>query len=78
MKKIFSIITLLLMMFTFSTVFAAENITESNGFYVKKIDDEIFARIKGKSYKDDCTVPREDLRYLHVLHKDLDGQNSRR
>ena len=37
-------------------------------------DDEIFARIKGKSYKDNCTVPREDLRYLHVLHKDLDGK----
>ena len=74
MKKIFSIITVLLMMFAFSTVFAAENTTESNGFYVKKIDDEIFARIKGKSYKDDCTVPREDLRYLHVLHKDLDGK----
>ena len=62
------------MMFTFSTVFAAENTTENNGFYVKKIDDEIFARIKGKSCKDDCTVPREDLRYLHVLHKDLDGK----
>ena len=74
MKKFFSIITVLLMMFTFSTVFAAENATESKGFYVKKIDDEIFARIKGKSYKDDCTVPREDLRYLHVLHKDLDGK----
>ena len=74
MKKIFSIITVLLMMFAFSTVFAVENATESNGFYVKKIDDEIFARIKGKSYKDDCTVPREDLRYLHVLHKDLDGK----
>ena len=74
MKKIFSIITVLLMVFTFSTVFAAENTTENNGFYVKKIDDKIFARIKGKSYKDDCTVPLEDLRYLHVLHKDLDGK----
>lgn len=44
-----------------------------DGFYVSKIDDEIFARIKGKSFKDDCTLPREDLRYLHVLHKDLEG-----
>lgn len=42
-------------------------------FYVTPIDDELFARIKGKSFKDDCTLPREDLRYLHVLHKDLDG-----
>lgn len=44
------------------------------GFFVKKIDDEIFARIKGKSFKDNCTLPAEDLRYLHVLHKDSDGK----
>ena len=58
------IITLLV-----STSYAEDN----GGFYVTKIDDEIFARIQGKSFKDDCTLPREDLRYLHVLHKDLDG-----
>ena len=46
---------------------------DNKGFYVSKIDDEIFARIKGKSFKDDCTLPREDLRYIHVLHKDLEG-----
>ena len=40
-------------------------------FYIKRIDNDIFARIKGKSYKDGCTVPIEDLRYLHILHKDL-------
>ena len=37
-------------------------------------DSDIFARIKGKSYKDDCTVPVSDLRYLHVLHVGFDGQ----
>ncbi len=42
-------------------------------FFITGINDELFKRIKGKSYKDNCTVPREDLRYLHVLHKDLDG-----
>ena len=42
-------------------------------FYITEITDVIFERIKGKSFKDNCTVPREDLRYLHVLHKDLDG-----
>ena len=41
-------------------------------FYIKKIDDVIFARINGKSYKGDCTIPIEDLRYLHILHKDLE------
>lgn len=42
-------------------------------FCIIGITDEIFDRMKGKSFKDDCTVPREDLRYLHVLHKNIDG-----
>ena len=46
---------------------------EQEAFYITEITDDIFARIKGKSFKDDCTLPREDLRYLHVLHKDKDG-----
>ena len=45
----------------------------NEGFYMSRINDEIFARIKGKSFKDNCTLPLEDLRYIHVLHKDLDG-----
>ena len=53
---------------------AAEKEIFEKGFYVKKIDDEIFARIKGKSFKDDCIVPVEDLRYIHVLHKNLNGE----
>lgn len=28
----------------------------------------------GKSFKDNCTVPREDLRYLKVLHVGFDGK----
>ena len=44
------------------------------GFYISKINDEIFARIKGKSFKDDCTLPLDDLRYIHVLHKDFNGE----
>ena len=42
-------------------------------FTINEIDDEIFARIKGKSYRADCTVPIEELRCLKVLHKDLNG-----
>ena len=42
-------------------------------FYILPITDELFARIWGKSFKEDCTLPREDLRYLHVLHRDLEG-----
>ena len=59
-----------------------ENISEETAaddeleepFYITEITDDIFARIDGKSFKEDCTLPREDLRYLHVLHKDLDGE----
>lgn len=45
-----------------------------NEFFISKIDDEIFSRIKGKSFKSDCTLPIEDLRYLRVLHKNLNGE----
>ncbi len=45
-----------------------------DGFGIFELSDEIFARIYGKSYKENCTVPRENLRYLKLLHKDLGGQ----
>lgn len=61
-----------------STMTTAET-TEINvdeEFYALEFDEnsEIFARIKGKSYKDNCTVPLSDLRYLHVLHVGFDGE----
>ncbi len=47
---------------------------ERPGFSIHKISDDLFDRMKsGNTYKKDCIVPREDLRYLLVLHKDLDG-----
>ncbi len=46
---------------------------DSRDFVISEITDEIWKRIEGKSYRDDCTVPVEDLRYIHVLHKDIDG-----
>lgn len=46
---------------------------DTDPFYISEITDDIFSRIEGKSFKEDCTLPREDLRYLHVLHKDLNG-----
>ena len=48
-------------------------VQEEKQFYITEITDELFARMYGRSYKENCTVPREDLRYIHVLHKDLDG-----
>lgn len=56
-----------------SSVVPETSVAPTGDFYVSEITDEIFARIKGKSFKDDCTLPREDLRYLHVLHVDING-----
>lgn len=44
-----------------------------NQFYISEITSDIFSRIKGRSFKEECTLPREDLRYLHLLHKDAEG-----
>ena len=46
----------------------------NSDFFIAKIGEDIFARIDGKSYKKNCTVPLEDLRYLQVLHKNLRGE----
>ena len=52
----------------------SEVISEREGFSIHEISDDLFERMKaGNTYKEDCIVPREDLRYLLVLHKDKDG-----
>ena len=43
-------------------------------FFISNIDDKIFSRIAGKSYKVNCPILLSDLRYLHVLHKTLTGE----
>ena len=50
-----------------------ENQIAEKDFYKLEINDEIFKRIDGKSFKKDCTLPREDLRYIHVLHVDINN-----
>ena len=49
----------------------------SRYFTSSEISDEIFERIYGenRSYKPWCTVPREDLRYVTVLHRGYDGNS---
>lgn len=42
---------------------------KADGFSVTAIDDATFARMKGKTYKDDCTVPLSELRHVKVLYK---------
>ena len=71
MKKMLA----LLMFVTLLTGCAcAETVLQDEAFNISPITDEIFARIRGKSFKDDCTLPREDLRCLRVLHVGLDGE----
>ncbi len=43
------------------------------GFSVSMIPDDVFVRMQGRSYPNGCTVRRQDLRYLRLLHYDLDG-----
>ena len=45
----------------------------TEGFTISEISPEIFSRINGKSYKDNCPIPLDDLRYVRVLHKDING-----
>ena len=42
-------------------------------FYITEISDSLFSKMWKKSFKENCTIPRSELRYLHVLHKTLDG-----
>lgn len=44
-------------------------------FRIEEISDSVFTMMQGKSYKEDCIVPREDLRYITCLHKDKDGNS---
>lgn len=43
-------------------------------FYKSKITEEVFRRMKGKSYKKGCIVPKKDLRYLRMLYLGFDGK----
>ena len=43
-------------------------------FYQTPIPDDIFEKMQGKTYKENCPIPREDLRYLRVLYKDIDDR----
>lgn len=43
-------------------------------FKIHNITDEIFKRMKGKSYKEDCNIQVEDLRYLSLSYYGYDGE----
>ena len=43
-------------------------------FYSEEISDSLFKQMWGKSFKEDCRIPRADLRHVHVLYCDLTGE----
>lgn len=45
-----------------------------NCFKSEKISDDIFKRMWLKSWKKNCTMKRDDLRYLKILHRNADGK----
>ncbi|MGN1393041.1 MAG: M15 family metallopeptidase [Succinivibrionaceae bacterium] len=46
-------------------------------FTISTISPELLERINGKSYKEFCKFPVSDLRYLTVLHKNINGRTIR-
>ena len=42
-------------------------------FTQHNIDNALFKRIYGKSFKHNCSIKRDELRYLHLLHYTIDG-----
>lgn len=46
------------------------------GFFYEPITEDVKERIYGLSYKEDCTVPYEDLNYVGVLYKNFDGETA--
>lgn len=43
-------------------------------FSSQEIDNKIFNRIRNKSFKSNCTTPRQDLRYLKIAHINIYGK----
>ncbi|MCF0229125.1 MAG: M15 family metallopeptidase [Parasporobacterium sp.] len=52
---------------------AVQTLGIDNFFYTTEISDALFARMWRKSFKEYCTISRDDLRYIRCLHKDIEG-----
>jgi len=56
------------------SVEAVKTYGEQRCFVQEAIPDAVFARMEGRSFPKDCTVNRQSLRYLRLLHVDFDGR----
>ena len=59
---------------TCSETISPDRITYMPDFYYEPLSDEIIGRIYGISYKTDCPVPYEELRYVHILHINFENE----
>ena len=55
-------------------MYSEERILYQDGFFYQPITDDVKERIYGLSYKTDCTIPYEDLRYISVLYYNFENQ----
>lgn len=53
---------------------ASDRYIYQEGFFYQSLTDDVKNRINGLSYKADCTVPYEELRYVSVLYEDFNGE----
>lgn len=53
---------------------AVEQYGKDRCFGIDTINDKVFSRMKGRSFKTDCTIKRSDLRYIRTLHIDAEGK----
>lgn len=53
-----------------------DRITYQPDFYYEPLSEDIRKRITGLSYKEDCPVPYDDLRYVSVLYVNFKGNTS--
>jgi hypothetical protein len=66
MRRSFLVLALLLAL--------ASGVVAQEGFSVDTISDALFARMKGKSFPTGCTVARNELRHVSLLHYNLKGE----
>lgn len=73
MKAYMMLLTILLL--CFSDVLAQTYTGSGSSYFCQQeIPDVVFERMLGKSYAEGCTISREELRYLRVLHYNKEGQ----
>lgn len=87
MKKIAFILTFLMFSMainaqvwkaeTIVSEFEVDNSKLDKWFTIDTISNAVFSRMKGKSYSSKCTIAKNNLRYLKVLHRNKEGKIQR-